>query len=497
MDKRPNILWICTDQQRWDTIRAMGNPYIDTPNLDKLCNEGVGFTSCYANSPMCSPSRASMLTGRYLSGHHVFRNGNLNFPESEVLVTKLMADDGYTCGLVGKLHLSTISGRREVHPDDGFTYRESSSSPGPADPEKNDYAKWLKEEKKVDLKETYAMMQVPVGTGVPEELHQSTFIAEKSIEFLEENKDKTWLLRVDPFDPHPPMDPPKEYLDKYMARETPIPFFRPDDIEHQKLFEEIDQQSPVARDYASIGGEPDDDPEYAKMSKGMKASYPPKNVNLKMMVAAYYGMIDLLDKQIGRIIQKLEDLGLRENTMIMFTSDHGDMLGDHGLLYKGCRFLEPLVHIPFIVSWPGTYQKNVKSDALVEQVDMAPTILEAAGMEIPYKMQGKSIHSLLKGDTPLNEHKPFVISEYNSYSPEPKIKPLQSHGFMYFDGKHKVTLYENHPRGEIYDIEADPQEANDLWDDKSFAEKKSDLLFEAAKGQMSAICPGDKRHYLG
>ena len=497
MDKRPNILWICSDQQRSDTIGAMGNPFIDTPVLDKLCGEGTGFKNCYAQSPMCTPSRAAMLTGRYCSSYHVFRNGNDKFPESEILVTKLLANDGYTCGLVGKLHLSTLARGREKPPDDGFSFRLSSHSPLPAKPEFNDYAKWLRDEKKVDLKEIYGQMEVPVGKGIPEEYHQTTWCAEKAMAFIEDNQDKTWLLRVDPFDPHPPMDPPKEYMDKYMARETHKPFFGPDDIVHQELFEAIDQQSPVARDYDAIGGEPDDDPEYKKMAQGLKASYPPKNVNLKKMVACYYGMIDLIDKQVGRILQKLEDLGLRENTMVIFTSDHGDLLGDHGLLYKGCRFFESLIHIPLIISWPGTYQKGVKAAGLVEQVDLAPTILEAAGMDVPYPMQGKSLHAMLKGDAPADRHKPFVISEYNSISPPPFIKPKQSHGFMYFDGRYKVILYEDFPRGEIYDLEEDPNEGNDLWDDKAFAELKTTLLFETAKAQMKAVSPGDQRLYLG
>jgi arylsulfatase A-like enzyme len=119
MTGRPNILWYRTDQQRSDTIRALGNPHINTPRLDELCRRGVAFRRAYAQSPICTPSRATMLTGRYPASHHVHRNGNAYFPRGEKLVTKLFAEAGYDCGLVGKLHLSQAKGH-EARQDDGY-----------------------------------------------------------------------------------------------------------------------------------------------------------------------------------------------------------------------------------------------------------------------------------------------------------------------------------------------------------------------------------------
>jgi arylsulfatase A-like enzyme len=153
--RRPNILWYCTDQQRFDTIRALGNPHINTPRLDELCRQGVAFKRAYAQSPICTPSRATMLTGRYPASHHVHRNGNAYFPRGEKLVTKLFAEAGYDCGLVGKLHLSQAKGH-EARQDDGYRMYQWSHHPMPdLDPEHHAYHQWLMHEKGVDPGELY------------------------------------------------------------------------------------------------------------------------------------------------------------------------------------------------------------------------------------------------------------------------------------------------------------------------------------------------------
>ena len=128
--RRPNILWYCTDQQRWDTIRALGQAHIATPMLDALCDAGVAFERAYTQSPICTPARASFLTGRYPASHHVYRNGNAWFPSHETLVTRLFADAGYDCGLVGKLHL-TAAKYYEKRPDDGYRVFHWSHHPHP------------------------------------------------------------------------------------------------------------------------------------------------------------------------------------------------------------------------------------------------------------------------------------------------------------------------------------------------------------------------------
>ena len=201
----PNILWYCTDQQRWDTVRALGNPDINTPNLDRLVASGMAFERAYCQAPICTPSRASFLTGRYPAAHHVHRNGIDVFPGQERLVPRILADSGYDCGLAGKLHLSRAKGRVERRPDDGYRVFKWSHHPKPDWPEGHDYADWLKEEKGVDADALFAEY-ANKPYGVPAELHQTTWCTEMVLRFIDEEREGPWLMSVNPFDPHPPFD---------------------------------------------------------------------------------------------------------------------------------------------------------------------------------------------------------------------------------------------------------------------------------------------------
>lgn len=146
MSKQYNILWFCTDQQRWDTIHSLGNPYIHTPNLDRLAEEGVAFTRAYTQSPICTPSRACFMTGRYPRSTKAIFNGNEKFSKDEKLVSKLFQEQGYVCGLTGKLHLTSAEGRVEARTDDGYTYFAYSHHPHNDWPDDgNQYQVWLRE----------------------------------------------------------------------------------------------------------------------------------------------------------------------------------------------------------------------------------------------------------------------------------------------------------------------------------------------------------------
>ena len=395
--KRPNILWYCTDQQRFDTIRSLGNEHINTPSLDRLVKNGTAFNQAYVQSPICTPSRASFLTGRYPATNHVHRNGNAYFPDNEVLVTKLFADAGYRCGLIGKLHLSSAAKGCEKRNNDGYGLYQWSHHPMPAkpgqDPDSNAYHCWLRDKHGIDPEELYASVRSFCCAGVPAELHQSTWATEKAIDFIDEDEGKPWLLSMNPFDPHPPFDPPKEFLDRYDADKLPGPLFRETDIDRQTMFRDICQQSVNAVNPDGVNQEPP-----AGEKQNNTATLPPDSFNGREVIAAYYAMIELLDEQFGRLIDHLEQKGELDNTLIVFHSDHGEMLGDHGLLYKGCRFFEGLVHVPLIFAWQGQLQTNLVSNALVELVDIAPTLLDAAGIEVPYYMQGKSLFDLLRGN---------------------------------------------------------------------------------------------------
>jgi len=467
--EKPNILWYCTDQQRYDTIHSLGNPHIHTPNLDKLVENGVAFTRAYTQSPICTPSRATFLTGKYPASHHVHRNGADYFPNNEILVTKILAESGYDCGLVGKLHLARAQGRVEKRPDDGYRVFHWSHHPMPDWEEGHDYADWLRDEKKIDPEELWSPLRgKSCCAGVPEEYHQTTWCTEMTIRFISEKRNGPWLMSINPFDPHPPFDPPAEYMERYDPDELPYPLFREEDIERQKKFEAIDQQTRVAVNPHFLH----DDKRNSTDRNTDTASVPPASYDPRKVKAGYYAMIELIDHQFGRIVDALKETNQFENTIIIFTSDHGELLGDHGLIYKGGRFFEGLVHVPLIISLPQKFQQNIRSQALVELVDLPPTLLEIADIPVPEFMQGKSLLPILAGQTEPDYHKEHVICEYN----DALQMPDATHGTMYFDGRYKSIVYHGHNIGEIYDLESDPGEFNNLWDKPDCKDLKLSLL---------------------
>lgn len=482
---QPNILWICTDQQRWDTIGALGNPHIRTPNLDRLTAEGVAFTNAYCQSPICTPSRGSFLTGCYPSAIRANRNGAATPPADVPLVTRLLADAGYDCGLVGKLHLSAAHGRSEARPDDGYRVFEWSHHPAPeADlpPGANAYQNWLGE-RGVEWETAYGA-DPPEGWAAahlqPEELmvryhrsvlyapgiaarwHQTTWCAERAIAFLSEERDGPWLLSVNPFAPHPPLDPPPDFLARVDPVMMPPPRFRPSDLEQQRALAAIDFQTrPCA----------------------------PDTYDARRMVAAYYAQIEHIDVEVGRILDVLERTGQRENTLVVFMSDHGEMLGDHGLRLKGCRFYEGLAHVPLIVSWPGRFAAGVRSDALVELLDLAPTLLAAGGLPVPARMHGRSLLPILTGDAAPGRHRAFVRCEYH----DALALPGASRATMIRDERHKLVVYHGQGLGELYDLRDDPDEFANRWDDPAHAPRKLDLLGRAFDAAMLAADLGPPR----
>ncbi len=491
MQEKPNILWYCTDQQRYDTINALGNKYINTPKLNEFLKSSVGFTQAYVQSPVCTPSRASFLTGRYPASHHVNRNGNEEFPNHETLVTKIFADSGYRCGLVGKLHLAGAEKTREKRCNDGYSYYQWSHHPYP-DIEGNLYTDWLANEKGQNVEELFNSITGSYGVGLPEELHQTTWCSEKAIDFITEKRSEPWLLSVNPFSPHPTFHPPGPYLDHYIPSEMPSPLFKESDIEKQKAFSNIDQQTVDAINPLDAIVSKKNNKE---LPKDLLASLPPQSYNPKLLKACYYAEIELVDKQFGRIIETLEETGQLDNTIIIFTSDHGELLGDHGLLFKGCRFFEALVHVPLIISWPKKWQKNRVSHALVESIDIAPTILEAAGIEIPYYIQGKSLYSLLEGTSDLQKHKDSVLCEYNDAMGQETTanKHQGSHGTMVFDGEYKSIVYSGEDIGEIYNLKNDPGEFDNLWDNEGIQDLKLRIIKKHLDKVMQASSAGIKR----
>lgn len=459
----PNILWICTDQQRYDTIGALNNAQLNTPNIDKLVATGVAFERAFCQSPICTPSRASFFTGMYPDSVQACGNGNERWAEAAPLVTALLADAGYDCALSGKFHLAGARARIEPRPEnDGYRLFHWSHDPTDIWETGHEYADWLRAQG-YDLGELVEKPQ-----GIPPELHQTTWCSDRAIDFIEsDHGGKPWLMSVNIFDPHEPFDPPQSYLDRFDAESLSGPIFRESDLETQAKLSDIDFQTPCRR---------------------------PEAFNAKGIQAAYYAMIEQIDDNVGRMLDALERSGQRENTIIIFMSDHGETLGDHGLLLKGCRFYEGLVRVPLIVSWPGHFLEGRRRQAMVELLDIAPTLLEAAGVTIPARMQGRSLMQLLKDPGADDHHRDFVRCIYfQALSPFWDRQFNGTYASMFRDDRYKLVVFHGHEIGELYDLEVDPDEFVNLWDEPNQVGTKMRLLQKSFDAMALATDAGTEQ----
>lgn len=454
----PNVLWICTDQQRFDTLGCLGNPYVHTPNIDQLAANGTLFERCYVQSPICSPSRASFLTGRYPRTTRCRQNGQ-TIPDDEVLVTRLLADAGYVCGLSGKLHLSACNPAAvkdiEHRIDDGYAEFHWSHHPAPDWPT-NAYIHWL-HEKGVSYKTPVRDDCQYVQTGIPEEHHQTTWCAQKAINFIEANADfdHPWLFSVNIFDPHHAFDPPASYLERYLDRldDIPLPNYTLGELAQKPIFQRVDHDG-------------------AYNTPGRYAFSEMREYDHQLIRAAYWAMIDLIDAQVGRMLAALEATGQLEDTLVIFTSDHGEMLGDHGVYAKGPHFYEPAVRVPLIVAWPGRVKAGQRVDAMVEMLDLTPALLDAAGLPHHPGMQGRSLWPLLTGEAG-KTHREDVYCEY--YNTAMHHDP-RAYATMVRTDTFKLVKVHGLASGELYDLNEDPGETTNRWDDPAYQTVKLEML---------------------
>lgn len=465
--KQPNVLWICTDQQRYDSLGCYGNPFVHTPHIDRLAERGVLFEQAYCQSPVCSPSRASFLTGRYPRTTRV-RQNDQSIPSDEVLVTRLLSDGGYVCGLSGKLHISachpSIAPAMEPRIRDGYAEFHWSHHPMPDWPT-NEYTQWLLEKGKRYRPQPLEQTKY-VLIGPDAEDQQTTWCAEKAISFIEANAsfDRPWLYSVNMYDPHHAFTPTREHLEKYVRRlqDLPLPNYVEGEHDGKPSFQRNDHFAAYGkRNFFPYADMNDTDHLYLR--------------------AAYFAMVGLIDEQVGRMIDALEHTGQLGDTIVIFMSDHGELLGDHGIYLKGPYFYDPAVRVPLIFSWPGTIDQGKRIRSMAELVDLAPTLLEAAGLPGYEGMQGRSLWSLMTGTLEEDTHRDDVYCEFHNA----QIRNDRACGTMLRTQDYKLVAYHGHPIGELYDLRRDPNETENRWSDPSCQSIKLEM-FQRLCDRMAA-----------
>jgi len=450
--KMPNILWICPDMQRFDTIEGLNNDVIHTPNLRKLMAESVTLTHTYVQNPVCSPSRASFLTGRYPHTTGLRALGQRIRPD-EHLVTRILADAGYACGLSGKLHLSpTFGGRLEDRIDDGYSVFDWSHDISNLWPGHNMWRVWLSEQGVKWPAPPPGREALAWGVPIDPKYTQTAWCSDRAIQFIRGQKEfNPWLMSVNIYQPHAPYWPTEEYLSHYNPAEIPSPNYHEGELTNKPIYQQIDREG-------ASGGH---GTSFAKTS----------DLEHRKIKAAYYAMIEQVDTEVGRMLQALDETGQADNTIVIYMSDHGEMLGDHGIFLKGPYFYEGAIRVPMIIRWPGKYKAGLRSDALVEMVDLAPTLLEAAGMPIPERMQGRSLTSLLSGRN--TRHRDSIYCEYFDslalYNPPPMTLCVRTE-------QYKMAFYQKLNVGELYDLNADPEETHNLWDSSSARAAREEMM---------------------
>ena len=436
--KHPNLLLIMTDQQRPDTLGCYGNEVAITPNLDRLGAEGVIFDNMYVQNPLCVPSRYSMLTGRYPHCNRVRTNWH-TVREGEVSFGHQLGAAGYDTAIVGKMHLTPW---HDTFGFDGRVIAEAKLD----DECDDDYQRFLRahgrsRKEMYDKKSaTYVNQATAVDSNFPQDQHIDTFVGRSTCEYLRNvDKSRPFCLVSSFLSPHNPYDPPEPYDKLFLDKELPA----------RNMTEgEVDRKPREAYDYINdMLGWPFKTDELTEAQIHLTKAY-------------YYSLCTLVDDWVGRIVETLKEEGLYEDTIIVFTSDHGDLMGDHGLIYKQC-FYEQSVRVPFIVHAPKYIAGGRRADDLCELLDIYATFCDLAEARVPHGVQSRSLWPILNGQEGY-AHRDAAFSE-NYF------------GHMVRMGPWKLVNYTGKPYGELYNLEADPNEQENLWDDPAHLQTRTDL----------------------
>ncbi len=453
-----NVVLIITDQQHYNTLGISGCRWAKTPNIDALASSGICFDNHMVTNPVCSPSRASIMTGLLPSENGLWGNG-CRLPVHHPTLATIMNDHGWQTAHFGKLHLVPIITRTEPHPSYGFQTCEVAE--GDQQLLDDDYFRQLRRNhpdlfvQYVD--EMYTRGHATAYTSVmPEDKHVSTWVTDRSIDWLERRRqtDRPFLLSVGYFDPHHAFNPCEPYASDFADADVELPQF----------------------DERWIDSKPDHYRAHYEVCRGITRD--PEQ--LRALIRAYHAMIAHLDKCVGRLVQTLDHLGLLDSTDIIFTSDHGELIGNQGLLWKGPYLLDHLLRVPLIISRPGSASRRISG--LSSMLDIVATVQSLAGVS--------------ERDWTCGSGKPLVDHQMNPFpqgardctltewfarpgTPPGDLKCLRT-------DRWKLVHYNQSPtQGELYDLQSDPGECNNLFASPEHAATKDQLSAQLAAHYLS------------
>lgn len=510
MTARPNILLIMTDQHRPDFTGFGGNPVVQTPNLDALAARSMRFDKAYVANPTCMPNRSTIFTGRMPSLHGTRYNGIPLDPRARTF-PRTLREAGYHTAHIGKCHLQNMGSSPEqlaralpelpphdariedladgwdqyenvarhnaelvAMPDDYYGFSHMDLSVGHSDSCTGHYYHWAKE-KGFDiaaLKGAANALEVSDPafhvwrTAVPEEVYPTTYITERTQAYIANhaaNRPNEPFFAVCSYpDPHHPFTPPGKYYDMYDPADVPLP----------ASFNDPHERST---------------PQYKRMQKKrgqpLRAHvnpFSPTEAEYREMAAKAYGMISMVDDAVGRILTTLEETGQAENTVIIFTSDHGDMFGDHGMMLKGAMHYEGCIRVPLLISAPG---KNAGvCDRLVGSIDLAATISTLADVPPHHGMQSKDLTPLLD-DPNLTPRQSVLIEEDQVHDMVHVGHALRMRTLVTEDTR--LTLYDGLDHGELFNRADDPHEMRNLYGLPEAAKLQADMTNRLTREMMS------------
>ena len=475
MSSRPNIVFIFSDQQRYDTLACYGNDWIQTPNLNALADKSFVFERAYVTQPVCTPARSSIVTGLYPHAAGMTVNRMTMSPDKKS-IAELISDD-YHSGWFGKWHLGDDVIRQHgfdewVSTEDGhrpqYTKREYRST-------MSDYHNHLVEhgfEPDVTAGDGTPMFSAWLRADLPEEHQMASFLAGRAEDFIDRNSDSPFMLYVSTFEPHSPYYGPLN--DLYDPDELPVgPTFL-------KVPEGGSLHNTVRAEFCTqYLGQTDADVDPYLLNNVAGRNDIITEAGWRQLRAWYFANITLVDRMVGRIVEALERNGVAENTVIVFTSEHGEMGGDHGMLEKRSMY-EESARVPLLMHVPWLSQEQTMLQGAAGHIDLVPTLLDLSGNDIPGHLQGKSLAPVLRGEQTLDGNDVFIewngvsdIDDRHLGSAEINLRNTQPWRTIVRDGW-KLALCAT-DQCELYNLENDPYEENNLFNDPDQKERIRNL----------------------